>query len=40
MNFEKIELIGLKSFADQCEIVFDNGSVKRIMGNFAKLKKR
>lgn len=25
MNFEKIELIGFKSFADKMEIVFDNG---------------
>ena len=31
MNFEKIELIGFKSFADKCEIVFDNG-VTAIVG--------
>jgi len=31
LNFEKIELIGFKSFADKCEIVFDNG-VTAIVG--------
>ncbi len=31
MNFEKIELIGFKSFADKSEIVFDNG-VTAIVG--------
>ena len=31
MNFEKIELIGFKSFADKMEITFDNG-VTAIVG--------
>ena len=25
MNFQKIEIIGFKSFADKVEIIFDNG---------------